>query len=172
MKYKIVIAGRGSETYVHKLEDSQFEKLKDQDLQNTNVDLLSHILNKDDVFTTDDTFLGVYNDPECYIISVYDDSDTLIWESDVDHEFSDCDFKCVFDNDKAFLVEDYVKGQFFSYEIEVDNFEPEKLAPIITEVGEVIEIITDLTYDGQSLNDTKDWSDFWSKGINYYLVGC
>ncbi len=171
MKYKIVFAGRGCETYVHKINDLQFDKLKETDLENPNVDFISEFLSKDDIFTTDDTFLGVYNDPECYMISVYDESDSLIWESDVNHEFEDCEFNCVFDNEKSLLVEDYVKGQFFSYEIDLEQFDANKLIPVITEIGEVVEIITDITYDGQSLNDTKDWLDFWSKGINYYLVG-
>jgi hypothetical protein len=171
MKYKIILSGRGSETYVHKITDLQFDRLSDLDLENPNVDFISEFLNVDDIFTTDDTFLGVYNDPECYMISVIDESENIIWESDVNHEFQDCDFTSVFDNQKSLLIEDYVKGQFFSYEIDVDQFDAEKLIPIVTEIGEVIEIITDLTYDGQSLNDTKDWLDFWSKGINYYLAG-
>ena len=104
------------------------------------------------------------------MITVYDEGDNVVWESSIEHEFEDCDFNCVFDNDKVLLVEDYIKGQFFSYVLDVEEFEAQKLLPVITEIGERIEIITDLTYDGASLIETKDWLDFWSKGVNYYLV--
>lgn len=169
MKYKIVIGGRGSETYVHKLNDSKVNSLKDIDLVDPDHDQVSGII-ECDFFETDDIFLGPYNDPESYMISVRDENDNLVWESPLEHEFEDCDFNCVFDNEQSLIVEDYIKGEFFSYELETEKFEPSKLLPVITEIGEVIEIITELTYDGVSLRDTKDYLDYWSKGLNYYLV--
>jgi hypothetical protein len=167
MKYKIVISGRGSETYVHKLNEDQINIIKEMDLEDPDVDELSSILKKEDIFDTDDIIFGAYSSPENFLIIVYDEEDNLIWESSDDHEFEDCDFRCVFDMDKVLLIEDYVKGQFYSYELETDDFDFNKLTPVITEIGERIEVITDLVYDDQSLE--KDYLDYWSKGMYYYL---
>ena len=171
MKYKIILSGKGSESYIHQLNDSQFESLKELDIENTDPDIdeVSKILDKNDIFETDNTFLGPYNDPENYIIEVFDESENLIWSSSDDHEFVDCEFDCKFDNDRTLIVEDYSKGQYFLYTLECDEFDPEKLKPIVVEVGERFEIITDLMYDDVNLADTKDWLDYWSKGLYYYL---
>jgi len=169
MKYKVTIGGRGSESYIHQLSDSQFESLKELNLENSDSDQLAQILDKNDIFETDDIFLGPYNDPEHYIIEVYDESDNLVWSSGEDHLFSDCEFECKFDNDKVLIAEDYSKGQYFSYTIECKEFDPEKLSSIVIEVGERFEVIVDLKYDNMDLSDTKDWLDYWSKGMYYYL---
>jgi hypothetical protein len=169
MKYKITLSGRGSESYIHQLSDSQYEIFKELDLENPDSDQLAQILEKNDIFETDDIFLGPYNDPEHYIIEVHDDGDNLVWSSSEDHWFDDCEFECKFDNDKVLIAEDYSKGQYFSYTIECDEFVPEKLKPIVIEVGERFEVIVDLKYDNKDLSDTKDWLDYWSKGMYYYL---
>jgi hypothetical protein len=171
MKYQIILSGRGSESYVHQLSDSQYETFKEMDVENSNpdIDQLAEILEKNDVFETDNTFLGPYNDPENYIIEVFDENETLVWTSSIEHEFSDYEFECKFDNDKALIIEDYSKGQYFSYTVDCDEFNPEKLKPVIVEVGERFEVITNLMYDDKDLNDTKEWLDYWSKGLYYYL---
>jgi len=171
MKYKIILSGKGSESYVHQLSDSQYEILEEMDVENSDpdIDQLTEILEKNDIFETDDTFLGPYNDPENYIIEVFDDVENLIWSSGIDHEFIDCEFECRFDNSRVLIVEDYSKGQYFSYILDCDQFDPKKLKPVVIEVGERFEVITDLIYDDINLMDTKDWLDYWSKGLYYYL---
>jgi hypothetical protein len=42
-------------------------------------------------------------------------------------------------------------------------------APIVTEIGERVEIITDLMYNEVELSSYKEFGDYWSKGITYYL---
>ena len=169
MKYKITLSGRGSESYIHQLSDSQFESLKELNLENSDSDQLAQILDKNDIFETDDIFLGPYNDAEHYIIEVFDESENLVWSSGEDHWFGDCEFECKFDNDKVLIAEDYSKGQYFSYTIECDEFDPEKLKPVVVEVGERFEVIVELKYDNKDLSDTKDWLDYWSKWMYYYL---
>ena len=39
MKYKIILSGKGSESYIHQLNDSQFESLKELDIENTDPDI-------------------------------------------------------------------------------------------------------------------------------------
>jgi len=96
--------------------------------------------------------------------------DDLIWESKNDHEFEDYIFEFVFEEDKSLIIEDYTKGQFFQYDIELDEeFDPKKLKPIVTEIGERVEIITNFTYNETDLSLFKEYGDYWSKGLTYYL---
>jgi hypothetical protein len=104
------------------------------------------------------------------MIQVYNENDDLIWESKNDHEFEDYIFEFVFEEDKSLIIEDYTKGQFFQYDIELDEeFDPKKLKPIVTEIGERVEIITNFTYNETDLSFFKEYGDYWSKGLTYYL---
>lgn len=172
MKYRIVVSGRGGECYIHTLEEEQKIKLHESDVENDGCEpeVISEVLNKYDVFDTDNIYLGPYNDPENFIIQVYNENDDLIWESKNDHEFEDYDYQYLFETEKSLIVEDYSKGQFYEYELELDEeFDPKSLKPIVSEIGERVEIITDFTYNGTDLSFFKEYGDYWSKGITYYL---
>jgi len=172
MRYKVVVSGRGAECYIHKIEEEQRQKLHESDVESGDCDpeVISEIVNKYDIFESDDIYLGPYNDPENFIIQVYNENDDLIWESKNDHEFEDHDYQFLFETDIALIIEDYSKGQFFQYEIELDEeFDPKSLKPIVSEIGERIEIITDFTYNGTDLSLFKEFGDYWSKGLTYYL---
>jgi preprotein translocase subunit SecA len=72
--------------------------------------------------------------------------------------------------EKNLIVEDTCKGQFFKCEFETkEDFDVSKLSPIITEVGEYVNIITGLRYDDKVLEVT-DYGDYWSKGFYFYLT--
>lgn len=171
MIYKITLSGKGSESYIHELNNDQIDSLKSLDLENTDSDEISNILDKNDIFETDEIILGPYSHPENYYIEVFDENEDIIWKSEDEHEFEDCHFNCVFDNpdDKVLIVEDYVKGQFLSFTIETESFDPKKLIPVITEISERIEVITGMFYGEQDLSESKDYLDYWSKGITYHL---
>jgi len=79
-------------------------------------------------------------------------------------------FEYIFEDDKSLIIEDYTKGQFFQYDIELDEeFDSKKLKPIVTEIGERVEIITNFTYNETDLSFFKEYGDYWSKGLTYYL---
>lgn len=170
--YKITVSGRGSESYVHILDENQQKTLFDLNVEDDECthEEISEILDKNDVFETDDIFLGVYNNPEYYHIEVRNDNDVLIWESNTKHEFTDSQIEYKFGDEKILIAEDYVKGNLFNYEIELDgDFESNKLTPIITDIGERVEVITGLLYGDVDLSFFKDYGDYWSKGMTYYL---
>jgi hypothetical protein len=172
MRYKVVVSGRGAECYVHLLEDEQRQKLFESEVENGDCEpeVISEIVNKNDIFETDDIFLGPFNNPEHFMILVYNENDDLIWESKNDHEFEDYDFEYIFEDDKSLIIEDYTKGQFFQYDIELDEeFDSKKLKPIVTEIGDRVEIITNFTYNETDLSFFKEYGDYWSKGLTYYL---
>ena len=62
-----------------------------------------------------------------------------------------------------------MKGTFKEYELNIeDEFDPEKLSFKRVDVHEYVEVITDLKYDGQSL-ELDEYGDYWSKGCFFYL---
>lgn len=93
----------------------------------------------------------------------------LIWESKNDHEFEDNEYVSVFDEGKILIIDEYIKGTYLNFVIEADNFDPLKLIPIITEVGERLEIITGFVYDGKKIDEVNEYFDYRSNGISYYL---
>jgi hypothetical protein len=67
------------------------------------------------------SFLGPYAEPEFYQIQVEDETGEVVWESDDSFYPDDNDSQCVYDDDNFLLVEDYCKGTFFTYELELDE---------------------------------------------------
>ena len=174
-KYKIVVSGKGSEVYTHKIDQNIKDKLTDLNIESVDFDMekieeVQDIMLIDSVFDCDDIFLGPYNEPELYQIVVIDEDENTVWKSDDQHEFSDYQYEYKFETDSILLVDDYSKGVFYTYEIELEeDFNSEKLTPIITEIGERVEVITDLIYNGSDLTSHKEFGGYWSKGISFYL---
>ena len=171
-KYKILVGGRGAECYVHKLNVDKRSQLMEGKVQEDQMDSeqISEILGVCVVTETDDIFLGAYNDPELYHITVLDENENTVWESENSHEFDDYQWEYKFDDDQVLVVEDYSKGIFYEYELELEqDFNHKLLVPIVTEIAEKVELITDFLYDESDLNSFKDYGDYWSKGLNYYL---
>jgi hypothetical protein len=171
-KYRIIVSGKGAECYVHRVNTDKRVRLiegkvEEDKMESTEV---AEILGIDFVTDSDDIFLGPYNDPELYYIIVYDENDSVVWESSDKHEFEDIQMEFKFESDEVLIVEDYIKGQFYFYEIELEkDFDSTLLVPIVTEIGERVEIITDLMYNEVELSSYKEFGDYWSKGITYYL---
>lgn len=172
MKYKIIVGGRGAECYVHSIDENQKSKLVECDVENDNCEheTISEILSKNDIFETDDIYLGPYNDPENFIIEVFNENDVKVWSSENDHEFNEDEYEFVTGKGDYLIVEDYSKGEFFNYEIELEEeFDSDKLKPVLTEIIDGIEIITKIRYGEIDLEVFKEYGDYWSKGITYYL---
>jgi len=171
-KYRIIVSGKGAECYVHKVNTDKRVRLIEGKVEEDKMESeeIAEILGVDFVTDSDDIFLGPYNDPELYYITVYDENDSVVWESSDKHEFEDVQMEFKFESDEVLIVEDYTKGQFYIYEVELEkDFDPSLLVPIVTEIGERVEIITDLIYNEVELSYYKEFGDYWSKGITYYL---
>lgn len=171
-KYKISLFCKGSESYIYKISEEQKNKLIEIDVEKTapNFEDIKDILSIDYLSDTDDILLGAYNDPELYTIQVEDEDGHVIWESSENYENSDVNYELLFSNEDILIIEDYIKGQPFFYEIELeDEFNPENLGLIVKDIYEIIEIIVGITYNGEDLSYCKDYGDYWSKGLNYYI---
>jgi len=171
MKYKIEITGRGVDCYVHKITEFQKNNLIDNEIEMNvdSIDDVANILSIDDVFDTDLVHTGFYNDSENYIIKVkyVDNNKTLEL---IEYYFDDYDYTSIYRDDNYLIISDQVKGNILNYEIDIeDEFDIGKLKPVVLDLCENLEIITDFTYDGKDLTDNKEYGDYDSKGFSYYL---
>jgi len=171
MKYKIEITGRGVDCYVHKITEFQKNDLIDNEIEMNvdSIDDVANILSIDDVFDTDLVHTGFYNDSENYNITIryVDDNKTLEL---IEYYFDDYEYTSIYRDDNYLIISDQVKGNILNYEIDIeDEFDIGKLKPVVLDLCENLEIITDFTYDGKDLTDNKEYGDYDSKGFSYYL---
>lgn len=174
MKYRILVSGKGSESYVHKISPETKSILLERKVENDEMgaEEIAEVLGLHFITDSDDIVMGPYNDPENYFIKVLDENDKIIWESGNDHEFEDYQFNFLFEDETIFVVDDYTKGTFYTYELELEkDFDHKKLIPIVSEVSGEISLITDLMYEDIDLRDYKEYGDYWSKGLTYSLLG-
>jgi len=171
-KYIINVLGRGAECYVHKLTPEQKQKLDEINTGtgDENPEEVASILGINDVYDTDLIHLGPYNNPEHYLIEVLNEHGEVVWKSEDGHSFDEEEYQGIYFNEDVLIVEDYSKGDFYSYDLEIEeDFDPKKLTPLVTDLSEVCEIITELNYNEKPLTAFKEYGDYWSKGITYYL---
>ena len=176
MKYKIEVSGRGGDSNIFKLTEEQREKLSDGDVESGNMgyEEICEILGVEDYFSSSDQIMGLYNGKnhgEHLYIEVYDESGEVIWKSSEDHDFEEVEESYEHNDGNYLLIEDYQKGLFFHYELELEpEFNPDLLSIKIVELLDgMSELITDVKYNGNTI-DFKDYGDTSSKGYTYYLL--
>lgn len=169
MKYTIEVIGKGAECIIHSISPEQRQKLSDGDVESDSMDHdeICEALGVDDLFDDAEYVSGVYDNPKDFEVIVRNENGHQVWNSNPDG-FEDCEWEYLFDED-VFIAEDYQKGTFFEMQIETENFESEKLVPIITSIGdERVELISGFMYDGQKLEIIG--GDTSSKGFSWHLV--
>lgn len=171
MKYKIEITGRGVDCYVHKITEFQKNDLIDNEFEMNidSIDDVADILSIDDVFDTDLVHTGFYNDSENYIITIrcVDENKTIEL---IEYYFDDYEYTPLYRDDNYLIITDQVKGNILNYEIDIeDEFDIGKLKPVVIDLTDNLDIITDFTYDGKDLTDNKEYGDYDSKGFSYHL---
>jgi hypothetical protein len=173
MKYKVSIIGRGSETYVFPISEEQKQKFTEMNIEKTSLPL-DEVLPVLDIEWLGDgelSFLGPYAEPEFYHIQVEDENGEVVWESDNSFYADDNEYQSVYDNGNYLLVEDYSKGTFFTYELDLEGeFNPDLVKLVLKEIGEKVELLVGITYNDYDIEEYKDFGDYWSKGIYYHLV--
>lgn len=172
MRYTIEVFGKGAECIIHKINDTQRKNLSEGDVESDSMghDEICEALGIDDLFDDAEYVSGVYDDLENYQIIVRNDQGNQVWSSDSPafEGFEDYEWEDAF-TESVFIAEDYQKGQFFEFVIEVEKFEPENLMPIVTSVGdERVEVISGFMYNGQKLESVG--GDTSSKGFTWHLV--
>lgn len=168
MKYTLNISGRGAEYFLHKLTSDQYDNLIELDLEQAEHDQVSEILEIDSILETEHIITGAFTNPESVNITVENETGEMIWETD-DVTLLGFDYRQLELDADYLVVQDYMKGDFQQFEIYTQEFDPEKLEFIVTEIGYELECITRIKYDGEEI-EPADFGDTSSKGIYYFIV--
>jgi hypothetical protein len=149
MKYTIEALGRGADCYIYKLSEEQFNKLEKYNGSVDSHDILANELGVEDYFETDLIRSGVYDSIDSSVIIVRNEANEIVWESDKPLEIENSDYEEAFWDGNFIIFEDYGKGCFSEGEFELDGeFDPTKLTRIVSDVCEVMQIISGFAYDG------------------------
>jgi hypothetical protein len=176
--YKIKTTGYGSDVFVYPVDEEQLETLRDSDVESAEMDIdeVCGVLGIDDYFSSDYVYNGINvtgDLTENITITVYDENDNIIWESDKSFEFdyNNVEEQIVHDDEDCLMVQEAQKGTFMVYDIELEDdeeFNPKLLSPTLTEICDgVLQLITGLSYDDKEMN--LDFGDTNSKGTYFYL---
>ena len=171
------MGGRGAELYIHPINEEKKQLLKEMDVENENVvvdfDKLSEVLGVDNWDYTEEIYLGPYDNPSAYHITVLDEQENVVWQSEEDFYMnepeSEEDYRFI-EKENSLLIEHYVKGGFKEYTLTTsENFDSEKLTPVLIEINETVSVITDLKYDNEEM-EIDEYGDNWSKGAFFYIL--
>lgn len=164
MNYKFILGGEGCEVFLHEIDQTKKDLLKEskiKDVQgNFDFEKLEEILEESWDYT-EFTYEGVYIDS--YYISVFDEDDNFIWESTPEFwDITDMEIITV-DKKDVLLIEQNMKGDFREYSLDLDEpFDPNKIAFKLMEIND-LQIITALKYDENDIVKSTWCSDKWTK---------
>lgn len=169
--YKITIGGVGAEIYPFKINEEQFQILNDEGVEFDNIDYdnVCEILEIDSYLDcSEETIMGTYSD-ELHL-KVEDENGEVIHQiGQVDYDNVDFENKFC-DDDLYLLIEDYCKGDHIVYDIPLgEEFDIKKLKLSLTNIGDMIELVTGITYNGEDYHIYKGYGNTSSKGYNHYL---
>lgn len=172
--YKIELAGHGEDCFIHEINDTQFEKFEDKEVEDGEMSLTQvlKVLKKSSHKDTEISIFGPNPDGVCLYIK--DNNDNLILEFEEDWNFESIENEdgVLYDDPNLIFIAEGLKGTFYSFELEIElDFDIKKLQPIKTELGESIEVITGLVYDGIKLEPIEKMTDMEGEGeFNFYLT--
>jgi hypothetical protein len=170
MKITIEVWGKGCEAFLHKITEEQLDTLSDGGVEDDQMSVkeIEEVLEIDSITDTDNISTGVY--PDSFTIRVLNEDESVLWESDDNFEFSEYEDQYLYNDDKYLMIQDYQKGHFFTYKLEIDGeFDPSLLIATNTELLDgVAEIITGVKY-GETEIEWEDFGDTTSKGFYFSL---
>lgn len=183
MKYRIEISGRGGEIVAGRVSTIFYNQFEDEGLdfeeyaynfdyfdENEDVEIpenirpfepgeyhecddLAHAFGSD----TEDTFITVTDEEENILLD--NASFTSVLKNGVDQELEDDVYPqdILTDGEAYFVAQSYEKGLFYSYEVETDMFDLNKLAIVTCDV-DGWQLVTGVKYDGIELEDLGEGS--------------
>jgi len=168
MKYKIALSGKGAECYLFEITKEQSESLS-QGLETDSMDLdsIQDYLDIEDINDCQSVITGPYLGYLNLVVSDAEEKQIFILDNP-DFELHEkwIDINC--DSNNFLLVENYCKGNFFSFDLETEkDFDINKLTLVITNIADHREIISSILYDGVELG--KEWGNYHSKGYNFII---
>lgn len=157
-KFTLNINGKGAECFVHRLTPEQKTKLNEinDQLGEKTYSEISSILNINNIHDTELLYLGPYHNSESVLIEVKNESDEVIWKSNNDYFFIKKEFMKKYYDEDVFIFQESYEGEFYSYDLEIENdFDFNKINLMVTDLSQVCEIITELSYDEIQLFESK-----------------
>lgn len=172
-KVTIELSGKGEDCFIHKIDNKQFEKLEDKGVEDGEMSI-SQVLKVLKLYNhiSNISIFGPNPDSVCLFVKDETGNSILEFEEDWEYELIENEEGVLFDDPNLVYISEELKGTFYIFELELENdFEITKLMPIKTEVGENIELITGLFYDGLQLEPIEKMRDMNGSGqFNYYLT--
>lgn len=173
-KVIIELSGHGEDCFIHNINDKQFEKFEDKEVEDGEMSL-SQVLKVLKVSSHKETNISIFGpNPDNLCLYVKDDNGNSILELEENWDFEAIDNEdgVLYDDPNLIYISEELKGTFYSFELDlVNNFDIKKLQPIKTEIGESIELITGLVYDGIKLEPFEKMTDMEGDGgYNFYLT--
>lgn len=172
-KYIIEVSGNGSECFVFDITDEQREKLINikEDINTLSTDEVLEILEEDSLYDCGHFYVGPKTGIGNFSITVKDEEGKKIWKSPNNWNIPEETIEFMCNTKNTLIIEGKSGGFFYDYEIEIeDEFEEEKISVIVTDVGDVIQIISDITYEDVSLNSYKEYGDYNTKTYSYTII--
>lgn len=175
MKYKIEVFGKGLDCFIFKLDDEQYEKLLDSDVEEDGIGVseICEILGVEDYLDSDHALCGIINGSyhgEHLTIVIKNENDEVVWESQDTFDFEEVDDNYIYNDGHFLSISDYQKGLFFVGDLDLDgDFDSDLISAKITEALDgKVELITGLKYDGKDI--ILDFGDTSSKGFYFYMI--
>lgn len=170
-KFTISIHGRGSEINVHSITSNQREKLEHLNLDECVLEDIADILELTDSYSlieSDEIYIGAYPENSMITVTTQDGEEEFFSKNIQDLTLSESvsnesSTEEIYQKSKLY-VNDYIKGTFFTLDVEDDIFDPKQLELHYTDI-EGLELITSFKYKGEE----STFGDYWSKGIVYFL---
>jgi len=173
-KVIIELSGHGEDCFIHNIDDKQFEKFEDKEVEDGEMSLsqVLKVLKKTTHKETDISIFGPNPDNVCLYVKDESGISILELEENWDFEAIDNEDGVMYDDPNLLFISEELKGTFYSFELELQNdFDIRKLQPIKTEIGESIEVFTGLVYDGIKLEPVEKMIDMEGDGgFNFYLT--
>lgn len=172
MTYKVILSGDGCEVFLHEIDQEKKKLLHESSVfvsdGDPDFEKIEEILEESWDYT-EHTYEGVY--PDRYYISIFNEDDVLVWESDEEFieslEFNDN--LIVVDKKDILLIEQYMSGDFREFTLEIDEpLDPTKFSVKGMEINQEIMFITSLQYDGKDISKNTWLTDKWTKDFYFH----
>lgn len=164
--YSIVVSGIGSESYIFSIDDEQYSLTTDIDTSST-LEFINS-LGFGDPGDADIIITGAYE--EDVLVSVFDeDGDNIFLSTEYNSNISSEYYLNGLESKNHFIYENKVSGDFFKFDFNSDDFDPEKINLIFVSVGDN-NILINVEYDGYDLRESKEYLDYTSFDEEIYKV--
>jgi hypothetical protein len=164
-KYSVILSGNAIEAYLFTISQETHQKAKELDLSDINT-LIE--LNLEDKTEASIIVCGLLDNDDSVFISVYDESNELIYENEISKIKSEI-FEFVPKDELYLITEDRINGDILRFEFHDEEFNIENLELAMTFVGYHY-IITTVKWREDFLEVHRDYLDYQLVSSETYLI--